>query len=49
MLLDSKYINLVLGDSSVWQGKENQYQDIILKNYSFDTSTVEIQNCWGTR
>ena len=49
MLLDCRYTNLVLGDSSVWQGKENQYQDIILKNYSFDTSIVEIQNCWGTR
>ena len=49
MLLDCRYTNLVLGNSSVWQDKENQYQDIMLKNYSFDTSIVEIQNCWGTR
>lgn len=46
MLLDCRYTNLVLGNSSVWQDKENQYQDIMLKNYSFDTSIVEIQNCW---
>ena len=36
MLLDCRYTSLALGDSSVWQGKENQYQDIMLKNYSFD-------------
>ena len=46
MLLDCRYTNLVLGNSSVWQDKENQYQDIMLKNYSFDTSIVEIQNSW---
>ena len=42
MLLDCRYTNLVLDNSNVWQDKENQYQDIMLKNYSFDTSIVEI-------